>query len=68
MADDGVGVAPAERARLRDRFFRVEGNDAAGSGLGLSIVEKIAVAHGGTLEIGAGLEGRGPGVSVRFAL
>jgi two-component system sensor histidine kinase QseC len=68
VADDGDGVAPAERARLRDRFFRVEGNAAGGSGLGLSIVEKIAAAHGGTLEIGTGLDGRGLGVSVRFAL
>ena len=68
VADDGDGVAAADRARLRDRFFRVEGHAAAGSGLGLSIVEKIAAAHGGTLEIGAGLDGRGLGVTVRFAL
>ena len=66
VADDGEGVAEADRERLRDRFFRVEGHDAAGSGLGLSIVEKIAAAHGGTVEIGVGLEGRGLGVSVRL--
>ena len=68
VADDGDGVAPAERARLQDRFFRGEGKAASGSGCGLSIVAKIAAAHRGTLDIGAGLEGRGLGVVVRFAL
>lgn len=66
VMDDGDGVAEADRARLRDRFFRVEGHAASGSGLGLSIVEKIAVAHGGSVEIGTGLQGRGLGVTVRF--
>ncbi|MBS0571537.1 MAG: sensor histidine kinase N-terminal domain-containing protein [Proteobacteria bacterium] len=66
VVDDGEGVGAADRARLRDRFFRVAGSAAPGSGLGLSIVEKIAVAHGGVVEFDAGLEGRGLGVSVRF--
>lgn len=66
VADDGDGVAAADRERLRDRFFRVEGHAAPGSGLGLSIVEKIAAAHGGTVDIGAGLGGRGLGVTVRM--
>lgn len=66
VADDGEGVAEGDRARLRNRFFRVEGSAASGSGLGLSIVEKIAAAHGGTVSIGVGLSGRGLGVRVRF--
>ncbi|WHZ12133.1 MAG: Sensory histidine kinase QseC [Burkholderiaceae bacterium] len=66
VMDDGGGVAEADRARLRDRFFRVEGHAATGSGLGLSIVEKIAAAHGGAVDIGTGLQGRGLGVMVRF--
>lgn len=64
VADDGEGVAADERARLPDRFFRVAGHSALGSGLGLSIVAKIAAAHGGALGIGEGLDGRGLGVSV----
>ena len=68
VEDDGDGVAEADRARLRDRFFRVEGHAASGSGLGLSIVEKIAAAHGGSVDIHGGLNGRGLGVSVRFPL
>lgn len=66
VEDDGEGVAEADRARLRDRFFRVEGQAAPGSGLGLSIVEKIAAAHSGSVDIHGGLNGRGLGVSVRF--
>jgi two-component system sensor histidine kinase QseC len=66
VADDGAGVAEADRAHLRNRFFRAEGNASPGSGLGLSIVEKIAAAHGGAVGIGAGLAGHGLGVTVRF--
>jgi two-component system sensor histidine kinase QseC len=66
VEDDGNGVSETDRARLRDRFFRIEGQAVPGSGLGLSIVEKIAAAHGGTVDIGVGLGGRGLGVSVNF--
>jgi len=66
VEDDGNGVSETDRARLRDRFFRIEGHAAPGSGLGLSIVEKIAAVHGGKVNIGVGLGGRGLGVSVCF--
>lgn len=68
VADDGEGVSPADRTRLRDRFFRVAGSDISGSGLGLSIVEKIATAHHGTLEIGTGLQQRGLSVTIGLTL
>ncbi len=66
VADDGDGVSEADRSRLRDRFFRVEGSAVPGSALGLSIVEKIASVHGGSVDIGAGIDGRGLGMSVLF--
>jgi two-component system sensor histidine kinase QseC len=66
VADDGEGVATEERARLQDRFIRLPGHDIAGSGLGLSIVEKIAAVHGASVTMGDGLEGRGLGVTVTF--
>jgi two-component system, OmpR family, sensor histidine kinase QseC len=47
--DSGPGLAEADLARLGERFFRVTGNDAPGSGLGWSIAQRIAAAHGGTL-------------------
>ncbi|WBS03661.1 ATP-binding protein [Pseudoduganella sp. SL102] len=66
VRDDGPGVAPASMARLAERFFRVLGQGQAGSGLGLSIVRRIAELHGGTLSFGPGLDGRGLGATVSF--
>lgn len=66
VADDGEGVHETDLTRLRDRFFRGEGHAASGSGLGLSIVEKIATAHGGSVSYGAGINGAGLGVTVRL--
>jgi two-component system sensor histidine kinase QseC len=42
----GPPLPPALRARLGERFLRPEGQDEAGSGLGLSIVQRIAALHG----------------------
>lgn len=49
--DGGPGLADAELARLGERFFRVLGNDAPGSGLGWSIVRRIARALGLSVEV-----------------
>lgn len=52
IADDGPGIAPADRSRAFDRFWR--GDTAAGkdgSGLGLSIAHRIVAAHGGTITV-----------------
>jgi len=64
VRDDGPGVDEASRRRLTERFFRVLGQEEGGSGLGLSIVKRIADLHGGTLAFGAGLDGRGLGVTL----
>jgi two-component system OmpR family sensor kinase len=76
VRDNGPGIAPAERARVFDRFYRsqpaaVTGDDAQGagvrgSGLGLAIVKSIADRHGAEAALGEGLDGRGLGVTVRF--
>ncbi len=66
VRDNGPGVSSAHRVRLLDRFYRVAGNDASGSGLGLSIVDQIARLHGAALSLQEGLEGKGLGVCVRF--
>lgn len=65
VRDDGPGVDAASRARLSERFFRVLGQGQAGSGLGLSIVQRIADLHGIALSFGPGLDGRGLGVTLR---
>ncbi len=59
VADDGPGIAPEDRERVFDRFYRGANVEAPGSGLGLSIVRQIADLHGGRLEIADGLDGHG---------
>lgn len=66
VRDDGPGVDDASRRRLTERFFRVLGQGQAGSGLGLSIVKRIADLHGIALGFGDGLDGRGLGVFLDF--
>jgi two-component system sensor histidine kinase QseC len=46
VEDSGPGLADADLARLGERFFRVLGTGEDGSGLGWSIVRRIAAAHG----------------------
>jgi two-component system sensor histidine kinase QseC len=64
VRDDGPGVDEASRRRLTERFFRVLGTEEGGSGLGLSIVRRIAELHGVELAFGPGLDGRGLGVTL----
>ncbi|WP_293662626.1 sensor histidine kinase [Rhodoferax sp. OV413] len=45
VEDNGPGIAPAERELVFQPFYRALGNDADGSGLGLSIVREIARQH-----------------------
>ncbi|OBV36605.1 ATP-binding protein [Janthinobacterium psychrotolerans] len=66
VRDNGPGVDQASRQRLGERFFRVLGQQQAGSGLGLSIVRRIADLHGIALAFGPGLDGRGLGVTLDF--
>lgn len=68
VLDDGPGVAAADRERIFDRFYRVAGSHQRGSGLGLSLVARIAAAHGAAIVAGDGLDGRGFGITVAFAL
>lgn len=54
VADRGPGIAPEDRARVFERFVRLDGARAKnpqGSGLGLAIVEQVVEAHGGRIEI-----------------
>jgi two-component system, OmpR family, sensor histidine kinase QseC len=47
VADSGAGLSEADLRRLGERFFRVPGTEQSGSGLGWSIVRRIAAAHSG---------------------
>lgn len=62
VCDSGAGIPPEERAQVVRRFYRVLGSFEAGSGLGLSIVQRIAELHGATVELGESAVG---GLAVR---
>jgi len=51
VSDNGPGIPEQERAKVVERFYRPLGTQASGSGLGLSIVKRIAEAHGATLQM-----------------
>ncbi|MEZ0094459.1 sensor histidine kinase [Streptacidiphilus sp. EB129] len=77
VADDGPGIPPADRARVFDRFVRLQASrtrhpgDATGTGLGLSIAKDIATAHGGTITVGPAIPDAGDaaqGQGARFTV
>ena len=54
VADDGPGVPPDQRARVFERFVRLDDARAradGGAGLGLAIVAEVVAAHGGTVDV-----------------
>jgi two-component system sensor histidine kinase TctE len=51
VEDTGPGIAPAERPRVFERFYRILGSSAPGSGLGLAIVREIAQQHGADIDV-----------------
>ena len=53
VEDTGPGIAPANLARLFERFYRVPGSEGytEGTGLGLSIAQKIVEAHHGRIQV-----------------
>ncbi|MEH3144681.1 MAG: ATP-binding protein [Methylobacterium frigidaeris] len=59
VTDAGPGIAPAERERVFEPFYRPRGRDegAGGWGLGLSLVRQIAERHGGRAVCEPGVQG-----------
>jgi heavy metal sensor kinase len=66
VLDEGKGFAPAYVPRAFDRFSRAdEARGSGGAGLGLAIVELIAVAHGGSAGV-ANRDGHGADAWIRL--
>lgn len=72
VTDTGPGVPEADRARVVQRFVRLENSRSEpGAGLGLSLVQAVAASHGGRLELAEGpgeYNGMGPGLRVALVL
>jgi len=54
VSDRGIGIAPADRRRIFEKFVRLEDglvHDVRGAGLGLSLVDQIIRAHGGHVDV-----------------
>jgi two-component system, OmpR family, sensor histidine kinase TctE len=51
VRDNGMGIAPHERDKVLQRFYRVQGTDGPGNGLGLAIAQEIAKLHGTHLQL-----------------
>ena len=65
VADNGAGIAEADRSRVTERFVRLEeSRSKPGAGLGLSLVSAVAQLHGGTLV----LADNRPGLTAIFSL
>jgi len=65
VQDDGCGIPVEDRARVLERFVRLNPQDATGSGLGLAIVAQIVRQHRGRLQLDDGPAG---GLCVRVWL
>ncbi|WP_213133192.1 quorum sensing histidine kinase QseC [Citrobacter sp. FP75] len=57
VKDNGPGVAPEVLEHIGERFYRPPGQNATGSGLGLSIVRRIATLHGMSVSFANATEG-----------
>ncbi len=66
VADTGQGIPEHLRERVFERFFRVIGNKAPGSGLGLGIVQQITLMHHGHIEINTPEHGLGVEFCISF--
>jgi signal transduction histidine kinase len=68
VANSGSSIPASEQQRIFERFYR--GEEArrftSGSGLGLYVARKIALAHGGQLELD--IESLNEGVTFYLAL
>ena len=63
VEDGGPGIPEADRGRLGERFFRRLESGASGSGLGWSIVRRVAAVHG--LDVRVGVSAELGGLAVR---
>lgn len=64
ISDDGPGIGPAERERIFDLYYTTK---PAGTGLGLSLVQRIVTEHGGRVDVDTDI-GRGSTFTILLPL
>lgn len=64
VEDDGAGIPDQEKSKIFERFYRIQGTQGSGCGLGLSIVREIAASNNATIEV---LDRAGGGTTFRVA-
>jgi two-component system OmpR family sensor kinase len=71
VADKGPGLSEADQARIFERFYRADSSRARtkgeGSGLGLSIVDAVMKAHGGSVTVSSE-PGQGAAFTLHFPI
>jgi PAS domain S-box-containing protein len=68
IEDTGVGISPEDLPHIFERFYRADqarSTDTGGSGIGLSIVQKVIEAHNGLIEVESVL-GEGSKFTIRL--
>ena len=66
VIDHGIGIPPNEQSKIFEKFYRVGDplvHNTKGSGLGLSLVQHIAKAHGGDVVVDSA-----PGAGSKFTI
>ena len=66
VIDHGIGIPVGEQGKIFEKFYRVGDplvHNTKGSGLGLSLVQHIARAHGGDVEVDST-----PGAGSKFTI
>jgi signal transduction histidine kinase len=64
VVDNGPGIAPAERERVFDAFYRLPGAAVQGNGIGLAIAREAAARMGGAVSLDQ--PGHGQGLVFRY--
>ncbi|HYO82981.1 MAG TPA: ATP-binding protein, partial [Bryobacteraceae bacterium] len=66
VRDNGIGIEPDYQTRVFGLFKRLHGHKVPGTGIGLTICQKIVEKHGGRIWVDS--EGTGRGSTFRFTL
>ncbi|WP_166636659.1 ATP-binding protein [Zeaxanthinibacter enoshimensis] len=65
ISDTGKGIDPQSLNRIFERFYRVEGTEEKGSGIGLALVKELVDLHGGQISVNSS-KGRGTTFKIRL--